>query len=351
MSDIEQKSPAPEQARPTISVVLSFRNEEACLAELIARLRGAFAGEQKAGRLGSHELIFVNDASTDSSEMILRAHAVGNDDIRIINMSRNFGVTPCVLAGMEFSSGDVVVYMDADLQDPPELIPQMVNAWRSEPGVGVVHTVRTDRAGESKFKMALTKLGYRILHVSSTVKLPIEAGDFKLLSREAVDHIVAMKEKRPFMRGLVCWVGFKQKSVGYARDARFSGKTKFPVLSPKVIGNFFDSALISFSDAPLRLATLAGMLTSVLALLYIIWVVIEKFRGHNLPGWSATMVAVLFLGGTQLLCTGLQGLYISSIFQETKRRPNYIVKDTFGFKDSDENQFTKSDLKSRGRTR
>jgi dolichol-phosphate mannosyltransferase len=350
MSDNAQKPATPEPAPPTISVVLSFRNEEACLAELITRLRTVFAAERKAGHLGSHELIFVNDASTDSSEMILRAHAVGNDDIRIINMSRNFGVSPCVLAGMEFSSGDLVVYMDADLQDPPELIPEMVSAWKSEPGVGVVHTVRTDRAGESRFKLALTHMGYRILHSSSTIKLPMEAGDFKLLSREVVDHLVAMKEKRPFMRGLVCWVGFKQKSVNYSREARFSGDTKFPVLSRKVIGNFFDSALISFSDAPLRLATLAGLLTSILALLYIIWVVIEKFRGHNLPGWSATMVAVLFLGGTQLLCTGLQGLYISSIFQESKRRPNYIVKDTFGFKASADEKQAGTDIKNCGRT-
>jgi glycosyltransferase involved in cell wall biosynthesis len=317
---------------PSISVVLSFRNEEACLPELIKRLRAVFAAERKAGHLGSHELVFVNDASTDSSEMILRAHAVGNDDIRIINMSRNFGVSPCVLAGMEYSSGDLVVYMDADLQDPPELIPEMLREWRSEPGVGVVHTVRNDRAGESWLKLAITRVGYRILHMSSTIKLPMEAGDFKLLSREVVDHLVEMKEKRPFMRGLVCWVGFKQKSVSYSREARLSGATKFPVISLRVINNFFDSALISFSDAPLRLATVAGLLISLMALSYILWVLLEKYRGHNLPGWSAVMTAVLFLGGTQLLCTGLQGLYISSIFQESKRRPNYIIKSTFGFR-------------------
>jgi dolichol-phosphate mannosyltransferase len=310
-----------------------------------------FAAERMAGHISSHELIFVNDASTDSSELILRAHAVGNDDIRIINMSRNFGVSPCVLAGMEFSSGDLVVYMDADLQDPPELIPQMIAAIKSEPGVSVIHTVRTDRAGETWFKLALTRLAYHILHMSSTIKLPIETGDFKLLSREVVDHLVAMKEKRPFMRGLVCWVGFKQKSVSYAREARFSGDTKFPPLSQMVIGNFLDSALISFSDAPLRLATLAGLVTSILAVLYTLWVLIEKFRGHNLPGWSAIMVAVLFLGGAQLFCIGLQGLYISSIFHETKRRPNYIVKDTFGFKASKDEGRMQTDLKSRGRTR
>jgi len=350
MSDVALQPANPEPAPPDLSVVLSFRNEEACLPELITRLRTVFAAERKAGHIAGHELVFVNDASTDASEMILRAHAVGNDDIRIINMSRNFGVSPCVLAGMEYASGGLVVYMDADLQDPPELIPQLIAVWRAEPDVGVVHTVRSDRRGESRLKLAITHLGYRILHMSSTIRLPMEAGDFKLLSREVVDHLVAMKEKRPFMRGLVCWVGFKQKSVTYAREARFSGDTKIPVLSWKVIGNFLDSALISFSDAPLRLATLAGMVTSILALLYIIWVLIEKFRGHNLPGWSATMVAVLFLGGTQLLCTGLQGLYISSIFQESKRRPNYIVKDTFGFKPRVEPKPVEEDVKRPKRT-
>lgn len=322
----------PSPPTPDVSVVISFRNEEACIPELITRLRAVFAAEHKAGHVGSHELIFVNDDSTDSSEMILRAHAVGNDDIRIINMSRNFGVSPCVLAGMEYSTGDVVVYLDSDLQDPPELIPELLREWRSEPDVGVVHTVRTDREGESWLKLAITRVGYRILHMSSTIQLPIEAGDYKLLSRVVVDHLVEFKEKRPFLRGLVCWVGFKQKWVKYKREARYGGATKFPVLSYKVIGNFLESALISFSDAPLRLATLAGTITALLALSHTVWVLIEKYRGHNLPGWSALMTAVLFLGSMQLLCTGLQGLYISSIFQESRRRPNFIVKDTFGFK-------------------
>jgi glycosyltransferase involved in cell wall biosynthesis len=336
MTDRALQSAAREPAAAELSVVLSFRNEEACLPELISRLRKVLADERKAAHIRGHELVFVNDSSTDSSEMILRAHAVGNNDIRIINMSRNFGVSPCVLAGMEHSSGDLVVYMDADLQDPPELIPELIRAWKSEPSVGVVHTVRTNRAGESRLKLAITHMGYRILYMSSSIKLPMEAGDFKLLSREVVDHLVAMKEKRPFLRGLVCWVGFKQKTVNYAREARAGGATKFPVISLKVINNFLDSALISFSDAPLRLATLAGLLVSILALSYIVWVLIEKYRGHNLPGWSAVMTAVLFLGGTQLLCTGLQGLYISSIFQESKHRPNYIIKDTFGFEPRDE---------------
>ncbi len=316
---------------PRVSVVLSFWNEQAVIPELIRRLREVFAPLRAAGKIASHELIFVNDASTDHSELIIREAAAGHDDIRLVNMSRNFGVSPCVVAGMAHASGDVVVYMDADLQDPPEVIPKMLEAYQSEPDVDVVHTVRTERRGETRIKLAITKLGYAILKRVSTIELPVEAGDFKLLSRRVVNHLVQMREKRPFIRALVCWIGFKQKRVEYQREARFSGATKFPIFGLGVIRNFLDSAFISFSDVPLRIAMVAGAVTSILTLLFIFWILLEKIRGHNLPGWTATMVAILFLGGVQLLCIGLQGLYISSIFVETKWRPNYIVRDTFGF--------------------
>lgn len=311
--------------------MLSFWNEQAVIPELIRRLREVFAPLRAAGKIASHELIFVNDASTDHSELIIREAAAGHDDIRLVNMSRNFGVSPCVVAGMAHASGDVVVYMDADLQDPPEVIPKMLEAYQSEPDVDVVHTVRTERRGETRIKLAITKLGYAILKRVSTIELPVEAGDFKLLSRRVVNHLVQMREKRPFIRALVCWIGFKQKRVEYQREARFSGATKFPIFGLGVIRNFLDSAFISFSDVPLRIAMVAGAVTSILTLLFIFWILLEKIRGHNLPGWTATMVAILFLGGVQLLCIGLQGLYISSIFVETKWRPNYIVRDTFGF--------------------
>ncbi len=316
---------------PKLSVVLSFKNEEAVLPELIRRLRTVLLNERKEGHLKSHELIFVNDLSTDRSEKILLDAAQGNDDIKILTMSRTFGVAPCVLAGMEYSSGDLVVYMDADLQDPPEVIPELLQVWREGEEVDVVHTARLSRAGESQLKLWVTQLGYRILRRFSDIELQIEVGDFKLLSRRAVNHLITFREKNPYIRGLVQWIGFNQVTIHYHREARFAGKTKFPLLDPQVIRHFLTSALISFSDIPLQLSTLLGLLTSLSAFGVLIHTLIEKLRGRNLPGWTAIMVAMLFLGGVQLLSIGFLGLYINSIFVESKRRPNYIIKHTYGF--------------------
>lgn len=337
ISPLRETPPSLPEVQPTrgssavVSVVLSFWNEEDVLPELIRRLRAAFAGLLQAGEIGAYELIFVNDASTDRSEWILREAAREQDDVKVINMSRNFGVSPCVLAGMLHARGDAVIYMDADLQDPPELIPELVRVWKSEPEVDVVHTVRKSRAGETRLKLAITRLGYAILRTVSTIDLPLEAGDFKLLSRRAVDLVVQFREKRPFLRGLVCWIGFEQRIVRYHREPRFAGKTKFRVLGLKVIRNFIDSAVVSFSDVPLKASTAMGACFSALSLLYMAWILIGWLSGAETPGWSATLAAVLFLGGVQLLSIGILGTYVASIFLEAKGRPNFIVRDTQGF--------------------
>lgn len=332
------------QLVPYLSVVLSFRNEEEVLAELIARLRKVLGEERINGNISSYELIFINDDSTDQSEKVILNEAKGHNDIKIINMSRRFGVSPCVMAGMEYSSGDIVVYMDADLQDPPEVIPEMIKAWRENSSIDIVHTVRLLRAGESAIKLWITRVGYLILRKVSSITLQVEAGDFKLLSRRAVDQLIKLKEKKPFMRGLASWIGFNSANVYYNREPRFAGKTKFKVISFSVLGNFFESALISFSSIPLQISSFAGFLVSIGALIYLIYIVIEKFLGHNLPGWSAIMVTMLFLGGVQLLSLGIIGLYLSSIYLETKGRPNYIIKSTFGF-DNTENSDSKEQKK------
>lgn len=317
-----------------LSVVFSFRNEEEVLPELIRRTRAVLDGECEKGTIQQYELIFVNDDSTDQSKQILLDHTNGHDDIKIINMSRNFGVAPCVLAGMQYTRGDAVVYMDADLQDPPETISELIKAWQGPDGVDVVHTVRLSRAGESWFKLWVTRLGYRILRKFATIDLQIEAGDFKLLSRRAIDQLIGLKEKNAYIRGMVNWIGFGQTTIRYHREARYAGRTKFPTLCMPVVRHFLDSALISFSDVPLKLATLMGFIVSFGAFAYILWIILEKLRGHNIPGWSAIMVTMLMLGGVQQFSIGFLGLYIKSIYLETKRRPNYIIESTFGLEQS-----------------
>jgi len=315
----------------TLSVVFSFRNEEDVLPELIARTRKVIAQEQAQGTISSYELIFVNDASTDRSLEILLEHARGHEDIKVVTMSRCFGVSPCVMAGMEYSCGDLVVYMDADLQDPPEVIHELLATWKKKKDTDVVHTVRLSRKGESKTKLFITKIGYAILNKCASIYLPVEAGDFKLLSRRVVEHLVSMREVHPFVRGLVCWIGFKQDYVYYNREPRFSGKTKFHVLSLKVINNFFGSALISFSSAPLKIASFLGLFAILVDFAIMGYALFEKIAGRAIPEWTTLMIVVLFLGGIQLFCVGIMGLYLNSIYEQGKKRPNFIVDQTFGF--------------------
>lgn len=317
-----------------VSVVFSFFNEQDVLPELIHRTCAVLDGLCQSTDIGDYELIFVNDASTDGSEELLRAEIGRRPQIRLINMSRNFGVSPCVLAGMRHARGDAVIYMDADLQDPPEVIPELLRVWQDDAEVDVVHTVRRSRAGETRLKLAVTRLGYAILRAVSSIDLPREAGDFKLLSRRAANLVTQFHEQRPFMRGVVCWIGLKQAKVFYSRQPRWSGKTKFHVLGPKVIRNFLDSAVISFSEVPLKLATFAGVAFTAGACVCVTWLLAAWARGAEVPGWSITLAAVFFMGGVQLLGVGILGSYIGSIFLEAKGRPNYIVRETIGFEES-----------------
>lgn len=312
-----------------LSVVLSFFNEADVIPELVRRLRATLGSEVSQGTIRDFELVFVNDASTDESVELLSRESQARGDIRIVNMSRNFGVSPCVMAGLRHASGEAVVYMDADLQDPPEVIPAMIAEWRG--GADVVHTVRRSRAGETRFKLAITRLGYWILNRFSEVEIIPNAGDFKLMSRRAADQVIRHSEAKPFMRALVTSVGFRQVHIPYDREARHSGETKFPILSYSVFRNFFDSALISFSDAPLKLTSLLGILVSFVSFGLLVHVLIEKIRGHNIPGWTAVMASISFLGGVQLVSIGMLGLYVNSVFIESKRRPNYIVESLIGF--------------------
>ena len=242
-----------------LSMVFSFRNEDDVLEELVTRVRNTLQLEKDKGVISDHELIFVNDRSTDRSEELLKELDHGHGDIKIINMSRTFGVSPCVMTGLKYSMGDAAIYMDSDLQDPPEVIPKMLEAWQQGDNIDIVHTMRTFREGEPFLKLKITKIGYWILRKTASIDLMAEAGDFKFLSRRVINHINQLNEYNPFMRGIVAWVGFNQAKVDYKRESRFAGDTKFPVFSRKVINNFFSSALISFSSSPLQWASISGL--------------------------------------------------------------------------------------------
>lgn len=311
-----------------ISVVLSFYNEENVIPELLLRLRKVFAELVASQKISSYELIFVNDNSTDNSEKMLRAE-ISQGDIVIVNMTRNFGVSECVMAGISQSKGDAVIYMDADLQDPPELIPELIAKWQADPEIGVVYTTRRKRAGENAFKMWFTKIGYRVINYISEINLPADSGDFKLLSRKVVDRLLELKEDKPYMRGLISWIGYKQVQVFYDREARFDGRenSKMPVLSRKVLYYWLDRALISFSDAPLKAILLLGLIVSCVSLSYIVVIIIQKIMGWYEPGWPAIMSAILLSGGIQMMMLGFVGLYVGAIFRETKSRPQYLIKE------------------------
>ena len=311
-----------------ISVVLSFFNEETVLPELLLRFRTVFSKLMDEQVIGSYELIFVNDNSRDKSEQLLRAE-LERGDVVLVNMTRNFGVSECVMAGMSYAKGDAVIYMDADLQDPPELIPELIKVWKEDLEVGVVYTTRIRRKGEHFLKLLVTKIGYRLINAISDVELPVDSGDFKLLSRVVVDRLLELKEDKPYLRGLVSWVGYKQVPVFYERDERFDGRknTKMRVLSRKVLYYWLDRALISFSDTPLKVILLLGLLLSFVSLSYIGVILVQKIMGWYVPGWPAIMSAILLSGGIQMMMLGFVGLYVGAIFRETKNRPQYLVKE------------------------
>ncbi len=302
-----------------LSIVFSFRNEEENLEQLVSRVTGAVRDIPDT----EYELIFVNDDSTDRSLSILEV-LQSTFPITIVNMSRRFGVTPCVLAGLAQSRGDAVVYMDADLQDPPELIPEMVKVFRTD-AAEVVHTTRTHRDGESALKMWVTRKAYRFINYFSDVQLPENTGDFKLLSRKVVNEILRLREYDPYMRGLSVWVGYRQQFVYYRREPRWKGQTKFPLLSRGPITEF-TRGLTAFSAAPLYLALFLGAITSLLAVGLVLYAIVTKLTGSAVPGVSGVLIAVAFFSGIILMTNGVLGIYVARIYYEVKGRPQYIIK-------------------------
>ena len=302
-----------------ISIIFSFKNEEKNLNELIKRIKTTFSKIDSC----KYELIFVNDCSEDKSEKIL-LNLQKNNPITIINMTRTFGVGPCVLAGFREAKGDAIVYMDSDLQDPPEIISDLISEY--EKGSEIVHTVRTKRHGESFVKMWITKIAYRIINYLSEIPLPTEAGDFKLISRTALKKILLQNEFRPYIRGLSIWVGYKQSFVKYERDPRADGESKFPLFSKGPITEFI-SGITSYSLKPLYLGVVLGFISLIFSIVLILYALYSKFSGVAAPGSTGIIITISFFSGILLFTMGIIGIYLARIFEQTKGRDQYVIKD------------------------
>ena len=307
-----------------ISFVFSFRNEEKNLKSLINRVHKSVQKTQN----WDYELIFVNDDSTDNSENIL-LDLQKQFPIKIINMSRRFGTNPCVLAGFENCSGDCIIYMDSDLQDPPELITELVK--QHEKGFDIVHTKRTKRLGEPKFKLFFTNIAYTIIHKLSDINLEKDVGDFKLISKRALDKILEQKEYNPYIRGLSVWVGFKQTYVDYVRDAREAGESKFSLFAEGPVTQFI-RGVTSYSLKPLYLGVLLGFFAFLFSILLIIYALYAKVSGIAVPGTTGILIVISFFSGALLSTIGIMGIYLARIFEQTKGRTRYVIKDIKNYK-------------------
>jgi dolichol-phosphate mannosyltransferase len=294
-------------------VVAPVFDEEQLVEEFVSRACTAAAEYE-------FELVIVNDGSSDRT--LLDRMAAADPRVRVIHLSRNFGHQAALTAGLEHARGDVVAMLDADLQDPPELIPDMVARWSQ--GAEVVYAVRKERSGETAFKLATASWFYRLFNKLAQVDLEANSGDFRLLDRRALDALLAMTERSRFLRGMTVWVGFNQTAISYERDARQAGETKYTL---RKMLRFSLDAIASFSHLPLQLATYAGLLSAGVAFIAIPVVIALRLFDSYLPGFSSITIAILLLGGIQLIALGVIGEYVGRIYDEVKHRPLYIVRE------------------------
>ncbi|MGA8574106.1 MAG: glycosyltransferase family 2 protein [Candidatus Cybelea sp.] len=310
-------------ARPVLSVVVPLYNESANVGPLLERI-GTVVERLRADF--DYEIVLVNDGSSDDTAAAVRREMARRPHVVLVNLSRNFGHQLAATAGLELAVGDAVVLMDGDLQDPPELIEAFLQKWRE--GYDVVFAVRRTRSGESRFKLWTARAFYRIIKRLTKIAIPLDAGDFRLISRRVVDALRRSPERNRFLRGMVSWVGFNQTAVEYDRDVRYSGGTKYPLT--KMI-RFAMDGITSFSDIPLRFASYFGFIVSAIAFVYALIVIGFKLFSLNppayTPGWASTIVAVLFLGGVQLMSLGILGEYLGRVYDEVKGRPLYLISD------------------------
>ena len=314
--------------RPSLlSVIIPCYNEEEVIGETIKRLNSFCASLTDL----DVELIFVDDGSRDRTRALLKGFAAEDARIKLICFARNFGHQIAVTAGIDAAHGDAVVLIDADLQDPPEVILQMVEKWRE--GYDVVYGTRTERPGESRFKLATARGFYRLLNRLSEVPIPLDTGDFRLMDRRVADTLRAMPERDRFIRGMVSWVGFRQTALPYQRAERLAGESKYPL---RRMLRFATDGILSFSTKPLQISIALGMFAAFLSVLGVLYALYMRLFTHIwVEGWTALMIAILFLGGTQLISVGILGEYIGRIYAEIKQRPLYIVQEYWGFDDAE----------------
>lgn len=311
--------------KTTLDIIIPVYNEEECIDELVNRL---FKLKKELEELDVR-FIFVNDGSKDRTFEILKKYSENNKDIKIINFSRNFGHQIAVTAGLDFANADYIAIIDADLQDPPELIKDMY--YKAKEGFDVVYGKRISRKGETFFKKATAKLFYKFINKMCEIDIPEDTGDFRLISNRVLKNLKNMREKHRFIRGMVPWVGFKSTPFYYHRDERYAGQTKYPF---KKMLKFALDAIFSFSNTPLRIATQVGfyiILTGILGALLMLY--LRFFTKYNVPGITAVIITIIIMSGVQIFMLGIIGEYVGRIFEESKNRPLYVVSETINFED------------------
>ncbi|MDR0287628.1 MAG: glycosyltransferase family 2 protein [Clostridiales bacterium] len=305
------------------SVVVPMYNEQEVINESYKRLKAVMDGTGE-----SYELIFVNDGSRDATAAIAREICSKDKNVKLIDFVRNFGHQIAITAGMDYSQGDSVIVIDADLQDPPEIIPQMLEKWRE--GYDVVYGLRVKREGETFFKKLTSKLFYRTLTGLTEVDIPVDTGDFRLIDRKVCEALKRIEERNRYVRGLISWLGFKSAPVEFVREKRFAGTTKYPL---KKMINLAEDAIMSFSYKPLKISSYFGGIVSVFSFLYLIVMVILKLinKINTIQGWASLVAIMLFFNGLMLIMLGIIGGYIGRIYEEAKKRPLYLIRDFVNF--------------------
>jgi polyisoprenyl-phosphate glycosyltransferase len=308
-----------------ISIIVPCFNEEAIIPETYSRLKKVMSDNQYA----DYELLFINDGSMDTTFSLLKNIAAVDENVRLISFSRNFGHQAAVSAGIKNCSGDVAIIIDADLQDPPGLFPEMIKKYQDE-NCNVVYGVRRERKGESFFKKISAKIYYKLINTLSDTPLPLDTGDFRLIDKKVIAEFKALTEKNKYIRGIISWIGFKQVPIYYVRESRMAGETKYPL--SKMI-RLATTGLLYFTKKPLKLTMSLGFFSILIGLGLAVFLIVARLSNqiYVVPGWVSTLIVIIFFGGVQLLTIGVLGEYIGNIFDEVKNRPEYIVDQKINF--------------------